>query len=262
MVSEKLQLVCQYDLFGVITSLLVISAERATRGGLDRLIEEKNDDCIDAEEGSRLVGLDRLLLCFDFGKASLVGYDPSLGPHHLRTFKLFNFEELALGSNVRVSSFQSDAMYNAYGTNPSQSSSRSLGKTLARVHNQLRIDEDTEDRYFVSTCACLLVYNQYLCFVPFDGSWKQDSPAEGAKSPASEHLLEEESSAIDNQPGLNHAQADAYEYVEPTRSRVEPEELPHEPSMSMEEKNTEEASSHQQAQGTDFFLNRAVFMLL
>ena len=76
--GAALRHVCHYTLFGVIQSLAVVRNAK---------------------------GADHLLLTFDKGKACIVAYDSSLGPHRLRTVSLFNFEENALGSDIRAERF-------------------------------------------------------------------------------------------------------------------------------------------------------------
>ena len=56
------------------------------------------------------------MVAFDAGKCSIVSYDKKLGPFQLKTNKIFNFEEQALGSNLRANPFHSNNRYNDFST--------------------------------------------------------------------------------------------------------------------------------------------------
>ena len=77
--GAALRHLCRYPLFGVIQSLTAIPQPQGST--------------------------DHLLLTFDKGKACVVAYDILQGPHRLRTLQLFNFEQDALGSDIRAEAF-------------------------------------------------------------------------------------------------------------------------------------------------------------
>lgn len=85
---------------------------------------------------------DYLIIGFDAGKAAIVCYDEDYGPYHLKTIQLFNFENGALGSNIRAKSFYSDTRYNDY--------SQSYMKTKIVINSSCNT-------------AVLLAYNNFLC---------------------------------------------------------------------------------------------------
>jgi len=89
--GSALALVAKFTLFGKIESITVVekSQDSAMFSGSN----------VNDKEAS---SFSLLLLTFGEGRASLVEYDPSLGPSLLKTRALFNFETNSLGSNLRA----------------------------------------------------------------------------------------------------------------------------------------------------------------